>query len=161
MKIVDPKQRKMLDALQELRLILKATDKISMVKFFRDKKLDPKIIGILKDAKILVKTGAAGRSASWEWKSIDPNLDMVGKIQDRLRKIYKIENNTEKERKQDIKKDISKAEVKPSLKMPPVSKKELSFKDVTLFKLLMMCAQIIASDEFSNQISELRKQFSK
>jgi hypothetical protein len=151
----------MLDALQELRLILKATDKISMVKYFRDKKLDPKIIGILKDAKILVKTGAAGRSASWEWKSIDPNLDMVGKIQDRLRNIYKVENASEKERKQDVKKDTSKDEVKPSLKLPSVSKKELSFKDVILFKLLMMCAQIIASDEFSNQISELRKQFAK
>ncbi len=71
---------KCLNALVELKDLLKYTEKIPLRKFFADKKLNQRIGTVLVNGGIIKNLGSRGLSAKYVWNTIEPNYKMAEEV---------------------------------------------------------------------------------
>lgn len=67
---------KYLECLKKLKIILNATNRISMLKFSEDNKISKNISTVLSNGKI-IRCLKKGKHSEWEWIGIDPNRNMA------------------------------------------------------------------------------------
>jgi len=77
---------KYLECLKKLKIILNATNRISMLKFSEDNRISKNISTVLSNGKI-IRCLKKGKHSEWEWVGIEPNRNMAIRLIEGLGRI--------------------------------------------------------------------------
>jgi len=78
---------KYLDALKELKVVLKHTDRLSFLKYAVDNNLSKNFPNVMIKNKLILNKGGKANTARYHWNTIPPNVKMAERVLDECNNI--------------------------------------------------------------------------